>query len=257
MYDFIKTQLCCLGTTLSLLLGFTLYPPFSSGGIDLQGTTGDGGLASAVLDKNNSKRLIGTAVSMKDPADNFAVIEDINSKKQWIYREGDLVGELLIKKILSDRVIVDGGGGKVVLRLRRSMVGTAAAPTLMMVEKNAPPYVAKVVNRAGSRNRHYVVNGNEIAAAFADTERLFDTVDMHYVNRTPRNTGIRIGAFGPDSVFASMGLRKGDLLLAVNEQQVAAPGEAMAMLQTMLDDGQAELKVRRRARTYRFHLQAE
>ena len=68
---------------------------------------------------------------------------------------------------------------------------------------------------------------------------------------------MRLGDFAPESLFAAFGLRKGDLLLAVNGQEVADPSAAIPMLQTMLAEGQAELKVRRRARTYRFHLQAE
>ena len=255
--DLIKTQLCCLGITLSLLLGFTLYPPISSGGIDPQRSTWHSGPASTLLDKNNAQRLIGTAVSMKDSADNFAVIEDTGKEKQWIYREGDLVGELLIKKILPDRMIVDGGKGEVVLKLRRSLIETVAGTTPVMVDKSTPPFAAKLLNRAGSRSRHYVVNGNVVAAAFVDPKRLLDTVNMHYVDRTPRNTGIRIGSFGPDSVFASMGLRKGDLLTGINNQPITGTDDAVAMLQAMLTDGQAELKVRRRARTYRFHLQTE
>ena len=249
MYNLIKTQLCCVGITLSLLLCFTLYPPISSGGIDIQGTTGEGGQGSALLNKNSGRRLIGTAVSMKNSADNFAVIEDTREEKQWIYREGDLVGELLIKKILPHGIIVDSEEGEMVLKLRRSLIETADGTT--------PIFAAKVVNRPGSRSRHYVVNGNVVAAAFADPRRLLDTVDMHYVDRTPRNTGIRIGSFSPDSVFASMGLRKGDLLTGINNQHITSTDDAMAMLRAMLVDGQAELKVRRRARTYRFHLQAE
>ncbi len=36
MYYSLKTQQLCLVLLLSLLLCFTFYPPFSSGGIDLQ-----------------------------------------------------------------------------------------------------------------------------------------------------------------------------------------------------------------------------
>ncbi len=249
MYSFRKTQLRCLVVMLPLLLVFTLYPPLSSGEIDLQGTAGDGGPAGALLNQNSTRRLIGTAVSIKNPADNFAVIEDITSKKQWIYREGDFIGEMVVKEILPDRVIVDGGGGGAVLKLRRSLTASVAATPPIAVEKTVPFSAEKAVNRAGSRNRHYLVNGNEVAAVFTNSKRLHDTVDMHYVDRTQRNTGIRIGSFRPESVFASMGLRRGDLLLGINEQPVTGTDDAVAKLQTMLDDGQAELKVRRQART--------
>ena len=62
--------------------GFTFCPPLSLGGIDLQQA------GSALMVKNGSQRLIGTAVS-GDPADNFAIIENVADGWQWIYREGD------------------------------------------------------------------------------------------------------------------------------------------------------------------------
>ncbi len=85
MRNFKKTQQHCLILLISLLLGFTFCPPLSSGGIDLQQT------GSAVMVKNSSQRLIGTAVS-RDPADNFAIIENVTDGQQWIYREGDRSG---------------------------------------------------------------------------------------------------------------------------------------------------------------------
>ena len=71
-----------------------------------------------------------------------------------------------------------------------------------------------------------------------------------------RQRGVRINALTVESVFPAMGLRKGDLLLGVNNQVINGPEDAVAMLQNMFDEGgEAELKVRRRARTYRIHLQ--
>ena len=86
MYYSLKTQQLCLVVLLSLLLCFTFCPPLSSGGIDLQQA------GSALMVKNGSQRLIGTAVS-RDPADNFAIIENVADGRQWIYREGDQVGD--------------------------------------------------------------------------------------------------------------------------------------------------------------------
>ena len=103
-----KLQQLRLAVLLSLLLGFTFWPPLSSGGIDLQQP------GSALMVNDGSQRLIGTAVS-RGRADNFAVIENVTDGHQWIYREGDMVGTTLIKKILPDRIIVDHGDGEVVV----------------------------------------------------------------------------------------------------------------------------------------------
>jgi type II secretion system protein C len=254
MYYLRKTQQLRLAVSLLLLLGFIVYPPLPSGGIGLAQAN------SALMAKNSSQRLIGTAVSIRDSADNFAVIEDIKSRQQWIYREGDLAGTTLIKKILPDQIIVDNGSGEVVVKLQRSLTGLAAGGSLATTASSSATAVKPKYDptrKGGPRDRYYLINGQVFAETFANPNQLLDLVDMQPGKGLGQQKGVRLGAFAQESLFAAFGLRKGDLLLAINGQEIAAPGEAMAMLQTMLDDGQAELKVRRRARTYRFHLQTE
>lgn len=252
MYFLQKTQQLCLIISLSMLLGLIVHPLLSPGGIDLAQAK------SALLVENGSQRLIGTAVSRRDPADNFAVIEDSRTRQQWIYREGALVGATLIKKIQPDQIIVDNGSGEVVIKLQRSLReyasggSRAASSSSLAIQPKRDP-----TKKGGPRDRYYLINGEIFAAAFANPEQLLETAGMKPGKGLAQQTGVRLGDFASDSIFTAFGLRKRDLLLAVDGQKIVAPGQAVAKLQTMLDDGQAELKVKRRLRTYRFHLQAE
>lgn len=254
MYDLLKAHLLGLVVTVSLLLGFTLYPPCLSAGADLKGAAGGSGPAGALLNKNSPPRLIGTAVNMKNPDGNIAVIEEEKDRKQWIYSEGDLVGEMRIIKILPDRIIVTGGSGEEEVKLQRTLIGGVAAGTPATVGKTVLPSLA---NRAGSRNRNYLVDRQEVAAALIMPNQLRNNIDIRFVNRSNRDRGIRIGSFTPDSIFPAMGLRSGDLITGINDKLITSTDDAVAMLQTMFDRGEGELRVRRRARTYRFHLQTE
>lgn len=235
-----------------MLLGLIVYPPLSPGGIDLVRAN------SALMVEKSSQRLIGTAVSSTDSADNFAVIEDVQTRQQLIYREGALVGATLIKKIQPDQIIVDSGSGEVVVKLQRSLrkhalgVSRANTSSSSAVKPKYDP-----TKKGGPRDRYYLINGEVFAAAFANPEQLLETADMKPGKGLGRQRGVRLGDFASDSIFSAFGLRKRDLLLAVDDQNIVEPGQAVAKLQTMLDDGQAELKVKRRLRTYRFHLQAE
>lgn len=251
MYYLLKIQQLSLGVLFSVLLGIILYPPHSSGGIDLQQPDG------VLMMKNSSQRLIGTAVSRGDPADNFAVIEDMKTKRQWIYREGDMVGTTtLIKKIQPDQIIIYNGSVEEVVKLQRSLTAGAAggmgSATASAVKARQDPN-----QKNGPRDKYYLINGEVFASAFANPGQLLETADMQAGKLFGQQKGVRLGDFAPDSIFTALGLRKRDLLLAVDGQYLSDPGQALAMLQTMLADGQAELKVRRRARTYRFHLQAD
>jgi len=235
-----------------MLFGLIVCPSLSPGGIDLAQAS------SALAAKDGSQRLIGTAVSSGDPADSFAVIEDSQTRQQWIYREGSLVGTTLIKKIEPDQIIVDSGSGEVVIKLRRSLreYGSEGNRAIASSSSSLQPK-HDPTKKGGPRDRYYLINGEVFAQAFANPEQLLETADMRPGKGLGQQKGMRLGDFGPDSIFNAFGLRKRDLLLAVDGQNPSDPDQALAMLQTMLDDGTAEIKVRRRARTYRFHLQAE
>ncbi len=72
-----------------------------------------------------------------------------------------------------------------------------------------------------------------------------------------REVGFRIAAFEPDSIFSEMGLRSGDLVLAINDQEIAGPQEATSFFETIREGGDIDLTVRRRARTYHINLLIE
>ncbi len=215
MYYSLKTQQFCLVICLLLLVCFTFCPPLSLGGIDMQQA------GSALMVKNGSQRLIGTAVS-GDPADNFAIIENVADGWQWIYREGDQVGTTLIRKILPDRIIVDNGSGEEVVQLQRSLTGHGARGT------GASSSMAAAVKprhdpaqKGGPRDKYYLINGEVFTKVFANPEQLQSLVDMRPGKGLGQQRGVRLGVFAPESLFAAFGLRKGDLLLAVNGQQIA------------------------------------
>lgn len=254
MFAHIKPQQFWFVVSLSLLLCLFAYPSLLSGAIDPKQTNSDIQSARALAPKDSSQRLIGTAVS-RNPADTFAVIEDVKTRKQWIYREGDLVGKILIKKILHGQIIVDRGKGEEVVKLLRSQM-TAAAGSLIITTGKTKTARSNPAYKNGPRIRHYLIDSEEVAAILADPQKISETVDLQPGKLFNRQKGVRINALTVESVFPAMGLRKGDLLLGINGQVITGTNDAVAMLQTMFDESsEAELKVRRRARTYRIHIQ--
>jgi type II secretion system protein C len=241
----------CLGSSAAFVHHLS---PLVAGGIDDEQKTTNSNSRKGLIAKDSSQRLIGTAVS-KDPADTFAVIEDVKNRQQWLYREGDTVGGILIKKILPGQIIIDRGRGEEVVKLRRSQITKAVGP----LRFSGSAVILAIPNperKNGPRDRHFLVDGEEVAAALADSQKLHQNVDMQSGKLFSRQEGVRINAMTVESIFPAMGLRKGDLLLGVNDQVITGPDDAVTMLQTMFEEGdEAELKVRRRARTYRIHLQ--
>jgi len=56
-------------------------------------------------------KLVGT-VAGDDSATSFAIIDNIRTRKQELYHEGDRAGDVLIKKILRNKVMSMPAGGR-------------------------------------------------------------------------------------------------------------------------------------------------
>ncbi len=69
-------------------------------------------------------KLVGTAL-VDEPENNIALIENLASGDQDIYKKGDMLKGVLIKRILSRRVIIDKGrGDEILIMVRGTNTGT-------------------------------------------------------------------------------------------------------------------------------------
>lgn len=212
----------------------------------------------AIVLKGSALKLVGTAVT-RDPNKRMAVLEDPQSRRQWSFHEGDRAGGILIKSIRRDHIVIDAGKGDETVKIR-SFLGEGRSAT---AARSDPPKrhlsspSAKSINRVGSRERLYVIDRALAEAALADPASVLDHVDIMPARVLNREVGFRIAAFEPDSIFSKMGLRSGDLLLTVNDQEITGPQEAATFFEIIRQGGDIDLTVRRRARTYHINLLIE
>ena len=78
-------------------------------------------------------KLVGTAVAAQSEK-SLAVVE-IGDRLQVYLREGDMIGNVLIKRILYDQVIVDDGKGEKKIKLRQSL----SDGVIIQTEAGRPP----------------------------------------------------------------------------------------------------------------------
>jgi type II secretion system protein C len=199
-------------------------------------------------DKSLGLKLVGT-VSGDDSATSFAIIDNKTSRKQELYHEGDKAGEVLIKKILRNKVIVDAGRGEELLALELEETGKKIefSPTPQSTEKSVP---------SRARQRNLRLDRKEVEASLADIDGL-----LQQVNLSPYSLGIqkgfRITNIPPDSIFAKIGLRSGDVIKAINDESITGPEQAAAFLQKVREGGDVEIKISRRRRTMQLSLTIE
>lgn len=204
-------------------------------------------------EKNLGLKLIGT-VAGDDPVTSFAIIDNKKTRKQELYHEGDKAGEVLIKRILRNKVIVDAGRGEELLTLELEETGRK-------IEFSPPSKPPLRGRRTASREEARRFDRAEVVAALQNVDQVIQDLNITPFVRAGKPTGFRIGKLPRDSILIGMGLRSGDLITGVNDQEITSPEQAAEFFQTIKQGGEVTIKVRKgrgvRMRGRLIHLKIE
>jgi len=167
-------------------------------------------------------RLVGTAVS-DDPRQSYAVIEAQSSGQQKPYREGDQVGEIIIKKILLGKVVVHTPGGEAVLSMRsgESPAGLSQAEPSARLDRK------------------------EVDSALPDYSHLMQQVRVRPKFEGGRPIGFVIYSIEPGSIFARMGLMDGDVITAMNGRSFETSQPVVDFYDALKQGGTVSLDINR------------
>lgn len=199
-----------------------------------------------------SMRLIGTAICPNLEC-SVAVIVDEGNRMQKFYHEGDMHKTVHIKEIHADRIVIDKGNGDQVLRIGHTLRARSAVTTTT-ANTELPPSEPR---RESARQRSYVIDRGRLSTAGQEAENPTDTILVNESRLFNRKNGLKITSTPPGSIYQEMGLRPGDLLLDLNGQEIATPEDLPTFIRTIQHDKDAELTIRRRARTYHLTFQLQ
>jgi len=186
-------------------------------------------------EKSLGLKLIGT-VAGYDAATSFAIIDNKTTRKQELYHEGDKAGEVLIKKILRNKVIVDAGRGEELLALELEETGRK-------VEFSPAPQPPGREQEPAPKEESLRFDRAEVESALANVDQLTQELSISPFTRAGKPAGFRIGKLPAESILVTMGLRTGDLITGVNDQAITGPEQATEFFQTLKQGGDVTIKV--------------
>gem|GEM_PF-1953652 len=190
--------------------------------------------------------LVGTVVS-SDPRMNFAIIYDQKSRKQQIYHEGERAGDVLIKKIMRNGMIVDAGRGEEMLTMEVRKSGkttqrlVASRPS---AERQRAPFAPK----------SYQLNRSDVEAYLQDSEQSIKRVRFYPYRRRGETVGIRISGIESKSYLRKLGLRNGDVIQGINDQPINDKNQALEMIVGLARGGRFIIQTLRRGRAQEIHI---
>ena len=203
--------------------------------------------------KNLGLKLVGT-VFTGIPAESLAFIEELSARKQETYREGDRVKQVLVKKILRQSVIINTGKRDEMLTMEETeeAAGKPGAPgPTARYQPPRPPVAAPPPSSATTLPRE------EVESSLSDLNQLMQQVRIRPYLEANKPAGFLVSDIKPGSIFAKMGLRNGDVVQKINDQNISSPEQAIELYQGLMEGGEIALEIKRGQKSEKINYEVE
>lgn len=152
--------------------------------------------------------LKGIMIISQDDTLNKAIIADNKTKKEQIYKMGDMLEDAHLIKIFRNKVVMlRSNGQQEVLYLRQQ--DAQLDPTFAMLhgwETVVKPITDNV----------FLLNANEFILRVNNLAHFIDLLELTTAYQKGNKVGCKIGGIESNSLGAALGLEPGDIILAVN-----------------------------------------
>jgi len=180
-------------------------------------------------EKTKLKLALWGTVAGVDPSRNWAVIEDLKTRKQNLYMSGDRVVGAEIKEIFRNRVILTLDGKDQVLEAQ-----TKPSPDKPDRKASMPPFSNSGPDNFPVQSRS---KGN-----------LFKALKSRPYMKNGSPSGVLIYGIRPGSPMLAMGLKNGDIIQTINETDIKTSNDLKEITQTLASDPEISILLSRRGR---------
>jgi type II secretion system protein C len=214
----------------------------------------------ALAQKELGLKLLGT-VKANDDTLSLAIIHDRKTKEQKIYHEGDGDDNLLIKKILRNKVVIRTNNSDVLLAITpqdfRKKNKISTKPQKPTENFDHTQKKAAKTSGSSSKMKHIRLSRNQIESGLADLDALMQEVRISPYKRNKKPSGFIISNIPGGSILRKLGLRSRDVIKEVNGQKFSGPDEAVEFFQELATGGELTIKLRRKRRNRQMKLAIE
>ena len=201
---------------------------------------------------------MGTVV-VDDSKRSIAIIDNCKTREQEAYHEGDQANEVLIKKVLRNKVIIVTKEGAKLLTVEteetatRSKTATYARKT--PGSANIPPEIP--TRMPAARTSSITLDRQEVVSSFEDSEKLLLEVNVTPYMQGDQSAGFRLNRIPPKSILRKMGLRSRDVIVVLNGEAISGPEQAGDFIRTLGEGGEITITLNRRRRNRQIKLNIE
>ncbi len=188
-----------------------------------------------------SLRLLGTVVDERGAS--YAILENLATKAQDIYRIGDAIGDARIDSIEQNRIVVVNMGVREMLSI--TLTGRDVPATMVAAQALSPEPVkvgvGEVIKVVSDSERH--INTSAAAGASAGTAQFLSKLRLSPHVTDGQSNGLQVSGLGTSTIAQLVGLRDGDIIEAVNGHVVQNQRRAAQALRKARKLGSAEIEL--------------
>ena len=174
---------------------------------------------------------------------NYAVIEDVKTRKQNLYREGDAIQTASLKEIFREKVILTVNGKDEVLQIQKPVSGRSGARFSGSSSRTvAPGSTGKIRAQRISLRRSY------IEQAMTNMAKLMTQVQIRPHMEEGVAAGLSLSSIKPNSIFRRMGLRNGDIITGVDGRDISSVNDALGLVENLQNATSVSVQLKRRGR---------
>ena len=172
----------------------------------------------------------------------YAVIEDPATHEQRLQRVGDEIGGARITAIEWDRVTLRGADGQQTLLLTTEPSVAEGEQAAAAPPGGMPPDAPDVpIRQTGADS--FIVDRSALTGAVDNTSGLLTQLRAVPEVNEGRPVGFRLFQINPQSVFARLGIRNGDVVQRVNGGTLADPASLLGFLQRLQNEPRVALDI--------------
>lgn len=173
---------------------------------------------------------------------DYAVIEDVKTREQDLYRTGDSVKTATVKEIFRGKVVLTVNGKDEVLQMQDLKSGKSIG------RPGGIPERAQASGTSTTRAQRISLRRSYIDQTMTDVASLMTQVQIRPHMEEGSPAGLSLSSIKPNSIFRRMGLRNGDVITGVDGNDISTVDDAMRLVDNLRSSSNLSVQLKRRGR---------
>jgi general secretion pathway protein C len=193
------------------------------------------------LEETELKLKLWGTVAADNSRLSFAIIEDETKREQNVYKIDDTIQNATVKMILADKVVLSVSGRDEVLQLERRSSGSSSSA------RSTTSSVRATASRNATTTTRISLRRTQVESAMENLTELMTQITIKPYNEGGVE-GLSLSNIKANSLFRRMGLRNGDVLVAVEGQALTSADQAYQLYESLKTSDSASVEINRRGR---------